>query len=92
MVAVTDARGLERPERPDGAVSGLLHDQSVRLAAARTHAAHEGHDVDIGAVLEGYDRALHPWIRGWRPGEIRETLRDRVQALRSTLHLMTNSQ
>lgn len=70
----TDARGLEDPGRPDGALSGTMYDMDRRRLAAGTHATFEGHDVSNRAVLEGYDRALHPWIRGWRPGEIRETL------------------
>lgn len=74
----TDARGLEEPGRPDGPLSGSLYDMDRRRLAAQTHATFEGHDVPLRAVLEGYDRALHPWIRGWRPGEIRETLGELV--------------
>lgn len=72
-------------ERPDGAISGLLYDHSRRLAACRTHAVAEGHDVHPRAVLEGYDRALHPWVRGWRPGEIRETLAEKHRSLKQLL-------
>lgn len=71
----TDARGLERPEKPPGPLSGLFWEYDRQLAAARTHATFEGHDVDPRAVLEGYDRALHPWLRGWRVGELGDTLR-----------------
>ena len=71
----SDARGLEFPPQPDGALSGTFWKYDRRGAAVRTHAAFEGYDVPYRAALEGYDRALHPWIRGWRPGEIGETVR-----------------
>ncbi|SDL09689.1 hypothetical protein [Natronorubrum texcoconense] len=73
----TDARGLERPAKPTGPLSSIFWEHDCRLAAARTHATFEGYDVPPRAVLEGYDRALHPWVRGWRPGEVRETLRSK---------------
>lgn len=68
---------LERPSKPDGAISGTLWKFDCQLAAARTHATFEGHDVPPRAVFEGYDRVFHPWIRSWRVGEIRETLRSK---------------
>ena len=61
-------------ERPDGPVSGILWDHTRRMNVCRAHAVAEGYDFDDRAALEGYDRALHPWIRGWRYGEIQETL------------------
>ncbi|WP_135829983.1 hypothetical protein [Halorussus halobius] len=72
-------------ERPDGAFSSLLYDYSRRLAACRNHGYAEGHDVPPRAVLVGYDRALHPWSRGWRPGEIRNTLRAKYRSLKQRL-------
>lgn len=75
----------DRGERPDGALSGLLYDCDRRVTACRTHALAEGHDLDIRAVLEGYDRARHPWIRGWRLGEIRETVRERYRDIKQRL-------
>jgi hypothetical protein len=57
-------------ERPDGALSGLLYDFDQRLAAARRHAAAEGHAVDARAVLDSYDRVLHPVMHGRRPHDL----------------------
>jgi len=71
--------------RPDGAFSGLLYDHSRRLVAASQHARFEGHDPSPRAVLEGYDRALHPWVRGYRIGELRDTLREKYRTLTTRL-------
>ncbi len=75
----SDARGLERPSKPDGAISGTLWKFDCQLA--RTHATFEGHDVPLRAVFEGYDRVLHPLIRSWRVGETRETLRSKFAGM-----------
>lgn len=71
----TDERGLPKRDRPDGPISGLFHDYDRRLRAAHTHECFEGYSVGPRTILEGYDRALHPWMRGWRFGEIGDTLR-----------------
>ena len=58
----TDYRGLERPARPDGAISGLLWDHDRRLIAATAHATIEGHsEINTRAVLESYSRNERPW-------------------------------
>lgn len=79
----TDARGLPVPEEePDGALSGLFYKYDRQLRAARSHQTFEGATTSPRAVLEGYDRALHPWIRGWRPGEIGDTVRRKLRSVR----------
>lgn len=59
-------------ERPDGPLTGLLHDFDQRLAAVRRHADAEGHAVDARAVLDSYDRVLHPVMHGRRPHDLVE--------------------
>lgn len=75
----------EFDERPDGAISGTFWDYDRRFTACRVHAAAEGYELDARAVIEGYDRALHPWIRGWRFGEIQETLAEKVSLIKQRL-------
>jgi hypothetical protein len=65
VVAVSD-------ERPDGPLTGLLHDFDQRVDAVRRHAAAEGHAVDPRVVLDSYDRTLHPFMHGRRPPELVE--------------------
>ncbi|WP_147299516.1 hypothetical protein [Haloferax sp. Atlit-6N] len=74
-------------DRPDGALSGVMWDLNRRLDAGQNHALVEGAPVDAMPIFEGYDRALHPWVRGWRPGELRETIRTRWTRLSSRLRL-----
>lgn len=75
---MTDARGLEQPEKPDGSISGLFWEHERRHVAAKTHATFEGHDVDVRAVSEGYDRNEHPWMHGRRAHDLAEMVRERL--------------
>jgi len=72
-------------DQPDGPISGLFWEYDRRLTACDLHATAEGHDVHPRAVLEGYDRTLHPWIRGWRVGEIGDTLRAKYRRAKQLL-------
>ena len=82
----TDPRDLG--SRPDGPISGILYDHTRRMNVCRAHALAEGYEFDDRAALEGYDRVLHPWVRGWRPGEIRETLRGYAEKYREDKRLL----
>lgn len=73
-----DSRGLEQPERPDSTIGGLLWDADRRHVAAKTHATFEGHDIDVRAVSEGYDKNLHPWMHGRRYADLVEWVRERL--------------
>jgi len=53
-------------DRPDGPLTGLLHEYGRRLNAAERHTAAEGHVTDSRVVLDSYDRVLHPWLHGRR--------------------------
>lgn len=62
----------EDPPRPDGPISGLLHDFGQQLGAVRRHAQAEGHSVDAAGVIDSYDRTLHPVMHGRRPHDLVE--------------------
>ena len=72
-------------ERPDGAISGILYDHTRRMNVCRAHALAEGYEFNDRAALEGYDRALHPWMRGWRFGEIQDTLHAKYRDVKQLL-------
>lgn len=78
----TDARGLERPEKPSGPLSGLFWEFDRRRHAATAHAMFEGHpEIDYRAVLEAYDRNEHPWMHGRRPHDLYERYGDALERL-----------
>lgn len=70
---MTDPR--DPGERPDGPLSGLFYDFTVRVNVGRNHAIAEGHEFVDRAVLEGYDRTLHPWMHGRRPQDLADRVR-----------------
>lgn len=55
---------------PDGGLSGLLRDFALQCNVGRNHAYIEGYEPADRAVLEGYDRALHPYMHGRRPHDL----------------------
>ncbi|WEL29833.1 hypothetical protein [Haloferax volcanii] len=62
-------------DHPGGAISGVMWGLGRRLDAGQNHTLVEGAPTEAIPIFEGYDRALHPWVRGWRPGEVRDTIR-----------------
>ena len=72
-------------DRPDGSISGILFDQSCRLAASDNHALVEGHVVNARTVLDSYDRVLHPWMHGRRPHDLAERYGDPILTTSTTL-------
>jgi len=74
---VVGPRGETRPPRPgDSVIRGMLYDAAVRHSAARNHAQIEGLSLDYRAVIEGYDKARHPWLHGRRPHDIADRVRE----------------
>ncbi|MFC6973678.1 hypothetical protein ACFQL1_01700 [Halomicroarcula sp. GCM10025709] len=63
-----------RPDREG--LSPLVWDMQRRVVAAGNHMQAEGCHVPPGAVLEGYDRALHPWMHGRRAADLVERARE----------------
>ena len=63
-------------DRPDGIIGEVLWDWGRRFSAVSTHLHAEGGDVHPSAVIEGYDRALHPWLHGRRPADIAAKVRE----------------
>lgn len=76
-----DRLGTPVDEQPDGPLSGMFYRYTLELNAALIHAAHEGHSVDPEAVLDSYDRNLHPWMHGRRPHDLAERYGDQLEAL-----------
>ena len=68
-------------DRPDGPISGLIYDYSLRLAAGGNHALVEGHEIGARTVLESYDRVIHPWMHGRRPHDLAERYGDTIEAI-----------
>ena len=65
-----DRLGTPASEQPDGSLSSIVYEYHICVAAASTHCRHEGIQPDVEAVLDSYDRALHPWMHGRRPHDL----------------------
>ena len=66
MTMASDRARTALGDRPDGGLSGLWHDNLLRLNVAQNHVFAEGKEVQVRAVLVGYDRAEHPIMHGRR--------------------------
>ncbi|GGN84541.1 hypothetical protein [Haloarcula pellucida] len=63
-------------DRPDSILGGMFWDWGRRFRAVSVHLHAEGGDVHPRAVIEGYDRALHPIMHGRRPHDIAQKVRE----------------
>lgn len=62
-------------ERPEGPMSGMLHDSMLRLNVGKNHCFAEGYDAPSRAILTGYDRTEHPWMHGRRAHDLAAKVR-----------------